>query len=139
MDRRDTVNTEYRPYRVDEQARQIILFPDEDYVPLEGQEDPGEIILPLEWGVCPTCRGEGSHVNPSIDSHGLSAEDFYEDPDFAESYHRGDYDVPCHECGGNRVVPTSTDPSFIKAMDDFWREEAADRHTQMMESGGYGY
>lgn len=57
------------------------------------------------FAVCPTCEGRGSHVNPGIDAEGLSAEDFAEDPDFEESYFRGDYDVPCAECGGARVVP----------------------------------
>ena len=128
MDHRDVVNTDYRPYQVDVTLKTISL-----------DSDDGVFEVPMEWGVCPTCQGEGKHVNPSIDAHGLSAEDFAEDPEFAEDYMRGTYDVPCHECQGQRVVPTSTDPRFIKAMDEFWASEAADRHTQMMESGGCGY
>jgi hypothetical protein len=64
-----------------------------------------QVDVPFKWAVCGTCEGKGSHVNPSIDSHGLTAEDFGEDPDFAEDYHAGVYDVPCCECGGTRVVP----------------------------------
>lgn len=63
------------------------------------------------FAVCPTCEGRGSHVNPSIDSQGLSAEDFDEDPDFREDYFSGAYDVPCAECRGNRVVPQCADDS----------------------------
>lgn len=63
-----------------------------------------ELVLPAVFQVCSRCRGEGTHVNPSIDGHGLTAEDFAEDPDFAEEYMRGTYDVPCSECGGERVV-----------------------------------
>lgn len=65
-----------------------------------------EIIkLRCKYDVCGTCRGRGQHVNPSIDCCGLTAEDFYEDPDFAEDYMRGVYDQTCNECGGKRVVP----------------------------------
>lgn len=67
--------------------------------------DDEEKEIPFRWGVCPTCDGKGSHVNPSIDANGLTAEDFYDDPDFAEDYSSGLYDVPCYECGGRRVVP----------------------------------
>jgi len=57
-----------------------------------------------KWIVCPVCEGEGKTVNPAIDSHGLTREDFAEDPDFAESYMRGDYDITCRACMGQRVV-----------------------------------
>ena len=63
-----------------------------------------EVELPTKWGVCPTCNGEGKHTNPSIDCDGLSREDFDEDPDFAEAYFAGAYDVPCYECGGRSTV-----------------------------------
>jgi DnaJ-class molecular chaperone len=67
----------------------------------------------VEYEVCPTCDGKGSHVNPSIDCCGLSAEDFYDDPDFAEDYHRGMYDQPCNQCHGKRVVPVPTNNAVI--------------------------
>ncbi len=63
-----------------------------------------EVEVPSKKEVCDRCRGEGSHVNPSIDGNGLTAEDFAEDPDFEESYFAGHYDVQCEECGGVRVV-----------------------------------
>lgn len=53
------------------------------------------------WVICTLCHGDGTHVNPSIDAGGLSREDFDNDPDFAESYMRGDYDVTCARCGGS--------------------------------------
>lgn len=71
---------------------------------IEG-EDGEDINLPARYEVCETCDGKGSHVNPSIDSQGLSREDFDEDPDFAEGYWEGRYDQPCNECHGQRVVP----------------------------------
>jgi hypothetical protein len=68
------------------------------------REDAGAIRC--RYIVCSTCDGRGSHVNPSIDSEGLTASDFEEaGEDFREEYCSGRYDVPCYECGGQRVVP----------------------------------
>ena len=67
----------------------------------DGSETVHEI--PTEWGVCHVCRGEGTHVNPSIDAGGLTSEDFADDPGFAEEYFSGTYDVVCNHCGGKRV------------------------------------
>jgi hypothetical protein len=61
--------------------------------------------LPWRWDVCPVCDGKGRHVNPNIDCNGLTAEDFAEDPDFAEDYRRGCYDQPCNRCRGRTTVP----------------------------------
>lgn len=63
-----------------------------------------ETPLPTRWAVCPVCEGKGTHVNPSIDCGGLTREDFEEDPDFAESYARGDYDQTCNRCNGRTTV-----------------------------------
>lgn len=67
--------------------------------------DGTEKALPVKWVVCPVCDGEGEHINPAIDCGGLTAEDFAEDPDFAEGYVRGDYKQPCNRCGGRTTVP----------------------------------
>jgi hypothetical protein len=66
------------------------------------------IAIPFKWIVCGICDGRGTHVNPSIDCGGISREDFDDDPDFAESYRSGAYDVTCGECNGRRVVPELT-------------------------------
>lgn len=58
------------------------------------------------FAVCPTCEGRGTHVNPSIDAHGITAEEMDElGDDFREDYMGGVYDVACAECNGLRVVP----------------------------------
>jgi hypothetical protein len=67
--------------------------------------DGETLTIPAKYEVCDICDGRGKHVNPAIDGHGLSREDFDEDPDFAEAYWRGDYDQTCVECHGERVVP----------------------------------
>jgi len=71
----------------------------------ERTEDGKRQSTEFEYKVCPLCEGKGSHVNPSIDSSGLTAEDFYEDPDFFEDYRSGVYNVPCNLCSGLRVIP----------------------------------
>ena len=76
-----------------------------------------EVILPAVRIVCPTCEGKGTTVNPSIDGHGLSSEDMADD-DFRESYFRGDYDIKCEECAGNKVVETVDYDSLSLKMKD---------------------
>ena len=68
MDHRDVAANVYLPYRVDEKRNLIILW----------EDDEDEVELELEWEVCPTCEGRGKHVNPSIDAHGISVQEFYE-------------------------------------------------------------
>ena len=43
-------------------------------------------------------------MNPNIDAGGISADQFHDDPEFAEAYFRGDYDQTCNHCAGLRVV-----------------------------------
>jgi len=91
-------------------------------------EEGLEIEIPSKFAVCPRCEGKGFHVNPNIDGHGLSREDFDEDPDFARDYLSGMYDVPCYECGGLRVVPVPDpercSPEQLKAYEQHLKEEA---------------
>ncbi|HEU01353.1 hypothetical protein LCGC14_1552590 [marine sediment metagenome] len=100
-------------------ARMVIII--EDY-------GDGGFEIPAVFGVCQTCNGKGHHVNPSIDSHGISAEEMYEDPEFAEDYFGGVFDVDCNECEGLRVVLVPDDrnakPEAIAALDGAWRFES---------------
>lgn len=98
------------------------------------------VELPAHYEVCDRCRGEGTHVNPSIDGHGLGPEDF-EDEDFREGYFSGRYDVVCEECGGKRVVLVEDDVETFNAeqkadyalLQEQWEQEAADRRESEME------
>jgi hypothetical protein len=82
------------------------------------------------YEVCPRCRGEGKHVNPSIDSHGLTREDFDQDPDFEEDYFSGVYDVPCYVCSGARVVKA---PNWLA----FTPDEAHIMHLHLADEADY--
>jgi hypothetical protein len=77
--------------------------------------------------VCPVCRGEGTTVNPDIDSNGLTRDDFDNDPDFAEDYLSGVYDIQCRACDGQRVVTRGRITEL--------RENAAERRLAAMEDG----
>lgn len=105
-----------------------------------------EISLPAKFEVCGTCRGKGTRVNPSIDGNGITAEQFAEDPDFAESYLRGDYDIQCSGCKGERVIAVVDLSRCSKSQKTQWRthqeQEAEDnrdweseRFLRMAESG----
>lgn len=64
-----------------------------------------EVEFPMKFEVCSLCKGTGKHVNPDIDSHGITSEEFDNDPEFQENYFSGRYDVQCYNCAGRRVVP----------------------------------
>ena len=91
-------------------------------------EDGTEKPLPTRWVVCPVCDGKGSHVNPAIDGHGLTAEDFDQDPDFAEDYAAGVYDQVCNKCEGRTTVRAvdldRLSPEDLAAYQRQQREEA---------------
>ena len=79
-------------------------FPQKMSMGLPIIELEGEVI-PSTVKVCFTCQGRGSHVNPDIDSHGITASEMSElGEDFQESYFSGVYDVDCAQCKGNKVI-----------------------------------
>ncbi len=89
-------------------------------------DDGLEEQLPSKFIVCPTCDGRGTHVNPAIDDEGISAEQFDDDPDFADAYFSGRYDVMCFECGGNRVVPVPDESRCSSEQIGRWRDRVDD-------------
>jgi hypothetical protein len=110
--------------------------------------DELELELPACWIICPRCRGEGKHSNPSIDGNGITASEWAEwDGEEREHYMTGEYDVDCQAgCSdGKRLVPDPDRMTAEQLMDlknweeyerEAQREEAEDRRTRMMESGG---
>jgi hypothetical protein len=60
--------------------------------------------FPSKYSVCPECEGRGTRMNRNIDAKGITCEEFANDPEFAENYWNGVYDVPCYDCKGLRVV-----------------------------------
>lgn len=118
MDRRDAVTGFVARQKID--MENYFLIPDyrndtseNDLLDFEFQEDEGEeedqyngmVKIPAHFEVCPTCHGKGKHVNPGIDSHGITQSEMDElGEDFREDYFAGHYDITCNECGGENVV-----------------------------------
>lgn len=103
-------------------------------------EEEETLVFPAKMEVCDLCQGRGSHVNPSIDSNGLSQEDFDEDPNFREEYMSGVYDVACHSCHGKRVIPVIDEDNLSKEqkthlekVHEKQRREAEDRYERRRE------
>ena len=71
---------------------------------LYGEEEGSEILLPTKWEVCSVCEGKGIHVDPRMDDNGLNTADFQDDPDFANDYFSGAFDIPCNSCGGRTTI-----------------------------------
>jgi hypothetical protein len=151
MDHRDRAAIEGRWYDAFDEATMLATiedFEDEDCDECPPDDDCSctttTVEVPCVFVVCSTCDGKGSHVNPSVDSHGISSEEFAEDPDFREEYLAGRYDVPCYECQGLRVVPAPDEdhlsPRQRRAVEHqrtAQRERVADARYRYMESGGY--
>lgn len=103
-------------------------------------------VLPGKYEICPRCEGAGKHDHPAF-ANGFTGEELRDDPDFAEEYRIGRYDVPCEKCHGKRVIVvpaenlTADQKKALKEYHEVLREMAADdrseRHLRMMESGGY--
>lgn len=96
--------------------------------------DDGDIELPTKWAVCSVCDGEGKHVNPNIDRNGISAQDFYEDPDFAEEYFSGTYDVTCYRCHGRTTERVVDWDAMPKDMVDAYEQQLKDEAYWAMEA-----
>jgi len=127
MDHRDRIACYGTWYDSIDETRMEIIFLTHDE---EGEEVENRI--PATFKVCDTCEGKGKHVNPSIDAHGISAEEFDEDPDFRESYFSGNYDVTCYECQGKRVV-LKPDEDRMTAEQKKTVEERENDHYEMIQ------
>jgi hypothetical protein len=97
--------------------------------------DEEEVVCPAKADVCPVCHGKGKYVNPAIDSQGLTREDFEEDPDFADEYKSGLYDITCQSCGGKNVILVPDDPNSdcARQLEEIMKSEYETRVTEMAE------
>lgn len=91
-----------------------------------------EIQLPATIIVCPRCRGTGVH-DPAGFSQGFSSDDFAEDPDFAEAYFRGRYDVQCEKCHGRNVVTIPDEDRMTDEQKTLWFKHCDDEASYRAE------
>lgn len=100
-----------------------------------------EVELPSKYEVCGRCRGKGAHVNPNIDGHGITADE-WNGPDWDEEsqemYLSGGYDISCLDCGGDRVVLVPDEDRLTDEQRKLWADklecEAAERNERMWEA-----
>lgn len=126
MDHRDTAHCKYR---------EKIEVEDEDGITHE---------LPTVWVVCPTCDGKGTYVNPSIDSHGIGAEEWANEwcDDEREMYMSGAYDVTCEECRGRTTVLNVDEKKCPKDLLELYHEQQkdlAEMRREMCNEQRFGY
>lgn len=98
----------------------------EDFNQFMSEELERPFRLPITKEVCPVCEGEGKIVNRSIDGHGLSYDDFYDDPDFADAYMSGVYNVTCDECDGNNVIDVVNESALSPEILEAWEQYQSD-------------
>ncbi len=101
----------------------------------EYAQDEGWVV-PVKYAVCETCEGRGTHVNPSIDAHGIGAEEWANDWDDEEreAYHSGRYDVSCAECKGVRVVEVLDEERAESEVIAAWNQWQRDSWSSYAES-----
>lgn len=94
------------------------------------------VTFPVHYEVCDGCEGHGRMVNPSMDAGGISGEDMYDDPDFAEAYFGGAYDQKCSTCNGEKVIPTISETGLseeLKLRLKQLREQQEDQEASFQE------
>jgi len=112
-------------YDIDKQVIHLVLE-DED-----GNET--EATLPGKPEVCSRCNGKGRHVNPSIDGHGITQDEWENEWSYEEQemYLSGGYDITCDECKGLRVVLVPNElviqtdeklKELYKLYNDYWED-----------------
>lgn len=111
------------------------------------QEDGAtyKLTWPAERKLCPQCDGDGTELCSGLKGVAFSEEDMIEAGDeFRESYMKGDYDVQCSECGGNKFVlepliddlPENIRADYLRKIEGDRRFEAEQRqHARDLERG----
>lgn len=90
-------------------------------------DDTEKMSLPTKMEVCPRCKGRGTHMNPNIDGHGISASDeCWDDDDFREMYFGGGYDVVCEKCNGRNVVEVPDEDRMTPEQCEAWSKHLAE-------------
>jgi hypothetical protein len=75
-------------------------------VTLYDDDEELEAVFPAKFVVCGLCNGKGRHVNPGIDSEGITGSEMEElGSEFEETYFSGGFDVDCYRCNSKRVEP----------------------------------
>lgn len=136
MDRRDMVRA-FGPDAVNGLPYGCEIDEEGGFIVWAREDDEGYVYdvvqVPIKNEVCPTCEGRGKHVNPSIDAHGISRNEFDRDPQFEEDYRQGVYDVKCYQCKGLRVIPGPDISALSGEHQTAWQEAVKDKQEDLRE------
>jgi hypothetical protein len=101
------------------------------------------ISIPFKYSVCTTCNGTGHHVNPAIDSHGITDDERSQWPhDESDRYFGGVYDIPCYGCQGSRLVAVLDEQRATKAQKQIYFDICQSKYKDALEKERevkYGY
>jgi hypothetical protein len=87
----------------------------------------------FEWRICDRCKGDGTLGGyPGV----YTAEDFYEDPDFAEDYHN--YRRPCEDCEGTGKILELTEAAAKRPEVREWLNDWAETEAIYRMERAYG-
>ena len=129
MDIRDTADQLNR-HLVKDTEKMTITIPESKEI----DDELIDTVFPAKYEVCDVCEGKGHYVNPNIDRHGLSSEDFDEDPDFRDQYISGIYDIQCRNCKG-KGMELVIDGDRTSAEDlNLWKDYMESFYRDMEES-----
>lgn len=99
-----------------------------------------EVFFSYQFEVCPYCEGNGSYVNPDIDSNGITSQEFRENPDFHEDYFSGVYNVECKECKGTGLevfidheVLNNSEKELVEMLNEIINNEYGYRAERLQE------
>ena len=95
------------------------------------------VTVPGKRMLCEECDGTGRVLCDGLRGHAFSSEELFEDPDFAEGYFGGDYDVKCDECHGEKVVVGPDEERMTKRQLFLWGHFLARNFNDMMEARHY--
>ncbi len=104
-----------------------------------GDDEEMQVTFPMKFVVCDVCDGKGTHVNPSIDAHGITEDEFSSwDNEEREMYMSGAYDITCATCKGDRVLPTInedavTDKTMLENLKLYEKQKSVDAYYASIE------
>lgn len=106
-----------------------------------------QVTVPGKRAMCEECDGRGTVLMDGLRGHAFSSEELFEDESFAEGYFRGDYDVKCDVCHGEKVVIEPDESRMSKRQLMLWnltRQRLADaeaeaRHYRQLRNAGIEY
>lgn len=102
------------------------------------------VKVPGKRALCPECDGRGTVLCDGLRGVAFSPEELFEDEGFAEGYFRGDYDVACDVCSGEKVVVEPDEDRMTKRQLFLWQitrdrmaeAEAEARHYRALRDAG---